>query len=51
VTTRRETCPSVTLNGLKIPQNEDAKYLGLHLDRIGTGENPYSPSENNLEFN
>jgi len=24
---------SVTLNGLKIPQAEDAKYLGLQLDR------------------
>jgi len=31
-TTRREACPPVTLNGLKIPQTEDAKYLGL-LDR------------------
>jgi len=25
--------PAVTLNGLKIPQAEDAKYLGLYLDR------------------
>jgi len=33
-TTRRETCPLVTLNGLRIPQAEDAKYLGLYLDRI-----------------
>jgi len=32
-TTRKETCPSVTLNGLKTSQAEDAKYLGLHLDR------------------
>jgi len=24
---------SVTLNGLRIPQTEGAKYLGLHLDR------------------
>jgi len=32
-TTRRETCPPVTLNGQRIPQAEDAKYLGLHLDR------------------
>jgi len=28
-TTRRETCSAVILNGLKIPQAEDAKYLGL----------------------
>jgi len=33
-TTRRETCPSVTLNSLRIIlQAEDAKCLGLHLDR------------------
>jgi len=32
-TTRRETCPLVTLNGLEILQAEDAKYLGPHLDR------------------
>jgi len=30
---RGETCPPVILNGLKIPQAEDAKYLELHLDR------------------
>ena len=29
----RETCPAVTLNGKYIPQEETAKYLGLHLDR------------------
>jgi len=31
--TDRETCPSIILNGLKISQTEDAKYLGLYLDR------------------
>jgi len=31
-TIRRETCPPVTLNGQRIPQADDAKYLGLHLD-------------------
>jgi len=30
--TTRETCPSVILNGLKIPQTKDVKYLELHLD-------------------
>jgi hypothetical protein len=29
----RETCPAVTLNRQYIPQEETAKYLGLHLDR------------------
>jgi hypothetical protein len=30
--TRRETCPSVHINNLQLPQ-KDVKYLGLHLDR------------------
>jgi len=29
---RRGTCPPVTLNNLRIPQAEDTKYLGLHLE-------------------
>jgi hypothetical protein len=32
-TTRRETCPPVHINSMQLPQEEDAKYLGLHLDR------------------
>lgn len=32
-TTRKETCPTVTLNNIALPQAESAKYLGLHLDR------------------
>jgi len=32
-TTQRETCPPVILNGQKIPQADDTKYLGLSLDR------------------
>jgi len=32
-TTRRKTCPLVILNGVSIPQAENARYLGLHLDR------------------
>jgi len=31
VTSIKETCPSIILNSLKIPQAEDAKYL-LHLE-------------------
>ena len=31
-TTRRETCPEVSLNGQQIPQSEVAKYLGVHFD-------------------
>jgi len=30
--TRRETCLPINLNGLKIPQAENAKYLGIHVD-------------------
>jgi len=32
-TTRRKTCPPVILNGVSIPQAENTRYLGLHLDR------------------
>lgn len=32
-TLRRETCPTVYLNAQPIPKAEDAKYLGMHLDR------------------
>lgn len=32
-TLRHSTCPPVGLNGVQIPQQEDTKYLGMHLDR------------------
>jgi hypothetical protein len=32
-TTRRETCPPVHINNVHLPQQDDVKYLGLHLDR------------------
>jgi hypothetical protein len=32
-TTQRETCPPVHINNIQLPQEEDVKYLGLHLDR------------------
>jgi hypothetical protein len=32
-TTLRETCPPVHINNVQLPQEEDVKYLGLHLDR------------------
>ena len=32
-TTRKETFPPVHLNNHHLPQAEDAKYLGMHLDR------------------
>jgi hypothetical protein len=43
-----ETCPAVTLNGQHIPQEETAKYLGLHLDRRLALQNTYLPKENSL---
>jgi hypothetical protein len=46
---KRETYPTVTLNGQHIPQEETAKYLGLHLDRRLTWQNTYLPRENSLE--
>jgi hypothetical protein len=32
-TARRETCPPVHINNVQLPQEENDKYLGLHLDR------------------
>ena len=32
-TTKRETCPPVNLNGVQLPQADNAKYLGVYLDR------------------
>jgi hypothetical protein len=32
-TTRRETCPPVYINYIPLPQSDEVKYLGLHLDR------------------
>jgi hypothetical protein len=32
-TTRRETCPPVHINDVQIPQENQVKYLGLHLHR------------------
>jgi hypothetical protein len=32
-TARREMCPTVHINSVQLPQEEDMKYLGLHLDR------------------
>jgi hypothetical protein len=32
-TTRRATCPPVHINDVQLPQSNNVKYLGLHLDR------------------
>jgi hypothetical protein len=32
-TARRATCPPVHVNDVQLPQSEEVKYLGLHLDR------------------
>jgi hypothetical protein len=32
-TTRREMCTLVHINNVQLPEEEDIKYLGLHLDR------------------
>jgi hypothetical protein len=32
-TSQRETCPLVIINKVQLPQEEDIKNLGLHLDR------------------
>jgi hypothetical protein len=32
-TTRREKCPPVHINSVQLPQEDDIKYLWLHLDK------------------
>jgi hypothetical protein len=32
-TTRRATCPPVKISDVQLPQSDEVKYLGLHLDR------------------
>lgn len=32
-TNRKGNCPPVKLNNVQIPQSDDAKYLGMHIDR------------------
>lgn len=32
-TLRRESCPTITINGVSIPEHNHVKYLGIHLDR------------------
>jgi hypothetical protein len=32
-TKRRATCPPVHISDVQLPQSDDVKYLGLHLDR------------------
>jgi hypothetical protein len=38
-TTHRETCPPVHINNVQLPQAEEVKYLGLHLDHRLTWHN------------
>lgn len=38
-TLKRGTCPPVLLNNQVVPQTEDVKYLGMHLDRRLTWKN------------
>jgi hypothetical protein len=33
ITTQRETFPTVHINNVQLPREENVKYLGLHLDR------------------
>jgi hypothetical protein len=48
-TTRRGTCLPVHINNVQLPQTEEVKYLGLHLDRRLTWHNinTSSPNGNN----
>ena len=32
-TLRKESCPPITINGVRVPEHNYVKYLGIHLDR------------------
>lgn len=49
-TTRRGTCPPVTLNGLLIAQQDEVRYLGLHFDRRLTWKKHVFTKRKQLEF-
>jgi hypothetical protein len=38
-TLKKRTCPPVYLNNKQLPQTDDVKYLGIHLDRKLTWRN------------
>jgi hypothetical protein len=44
-TTRRETCPPVQINNGLLPQAEDVKYLGQHLDKRLTWHKHFRKTE------
>jgi hypothetical protein len=50
-TTRRNTCPPVSLNNRQLKQCEDVKYLGMHLDRRMTWKKHIRTKVNNCELN
>ena len=49
-TTRRETCPTVTLNNTTLTQATSAKYLGIHLDRRLTWQKHISSKHKQLRL-
>jgi len=49
--TRKERCLSVTLNSLRIPQAEDAKYLELHFDYRLNWKKHIFTKRKQLDFN
>jgi hypothetical protein len=49
-TLKTRTCPPVYLNNKQLPQTNDVKYLGIHLDRKLTWRNHISAKRKQLDL-
>jgi aspartate carbamoyltransferase regulatory subunit len=50
-TLRNQTCPTVQMGSVDLPQKNEVKYLGMHLYRRLTWERTAKPKENSSTQN
>jgi hypothetical protein len=48
-TLKKRTCPPVYLNNKQLPQTDEVKYLGIHVDRKLTWRNHISAKRKQLD--